>query len=140
MFLFAARFWISPSKPMESAARTLNPLNMFSPYFAVRSCGRTGWRPSKVKYVLAGGNIQAQEPEIFGQPAREFVSFRFDRLTCFVEEVTTHGLQLQMPPEMALTEIPMSEREPVRFRPTLKTGGMPVWRILHHRDKFEEVR
>jgi len=95
-----------------------------------------------VKYVVAGGTIQAQEPEISGQPATEFVSFMFDRLACFVEEVTTHCLQLQMPPGMALTEIPMVQREsemPVRFRPTLRTGGMPVWVIRYHQSTFEQT-
>ena len=53
--------------------------------------------------------IQAAEPQIVGRPATEFMPFVFDRLACFVEEVTAHLLTQKLPALMALAEVPHGE-------------------------------
>ena len=58
--------------------------------------------------------------------------------------MVAHGpaesLQKHMPCEIAITEIPLADRElelPLRFRVTLATGGMTVWTIAYHQSSFE---
>jgi hypothetical protein len=63
-----------------------------------------------------------------------------DRLMCFVEDVTAHCIQRRMPPGMSITEIPSPQRSvemPMRFRPTLANGGLPIWQIDYHCGSFE---
>ena len=63
-----------------------------------------------------------------------------DRLMCFVEDVTVHGIQRRMPSGLSITEIPSPQRAneiPVRFQPTLVNGGMPLWQIAYHVSAFE---
>ena len=101
-----------------------------------------GWILPKVRYMEASGIIRAEEPEVSGQKVSEFVKFIMDRLNCFVEDVTAHCLQAEMPEDISVTEIPISQREaelPERFRLTLTEGGMPVWRLSYHLSKFEET-
>jgi hypothetical protein len=101
-----------------------------------------GWTLPRVKYSVDSGVITADEPEISGQKVTEFVKFIFDRLSCFVEEVTVHCLQTLMPAGTSITEIPISLRDPdnlLRFRITLLNGGQPIWTIIYHRTSFEET-
>lgn len=91
-------------------------------------------------YVQAGAGIRAEEPLISGQPVTEYIKFALDRLICFVEEFTAHCLQKHMPAGITITELPFPERLPdltERFRVTLATGGLPVWRINYHVSSFE---
>ena len=86
--------------------------------------------------------MNAHEPFISGQPASEFVRFILDRLACFVEELTAHCLQKQMPMGITITEIACAHRvaeAPERFKPTLAHGGMPPWTIVYHHSSFEET-
>ena len=97
---------------------------------------------AKIRYSLVANSIQAHEPLVSGQPVTEFVSFILDRLACFVEEVTAHCLQLQMPAELSIREIPLAQRlpeAPERFQNTLKHGGIVIWRIAYHQSTFEET-
>jgi len=41
-------------------------------------------------------------------PVSSFVKFVLDRLSCFVEEVTVHALQRQMPAGISVTKIPVA--------------------------------
>lgn len=101
-----------------------------------------GWMLPKIKYLDASGAIRVEEPQISGQPVSEFVKYMMDRISCFVEEVTTHCLQARMPAGFTVTEIPLAQREPEipeRFRLTLTSGGMPIWNIMYHQSAFEET-
>ena len=101
-----------------------------------------GWNLPQIKYSNNGGIVRAEEPEVSGQKVTDFVKFFLDRTICFVEEVTMHLLQAYMPSRISITEIDVSNREseiPVRFQVTLKSGGMPIWRICYHQSSFEET-
>lgn len=101
-----------------------------------------GWTLPRVKYARASDKIKAIEPEIMGKPATEFVAFTFDRLACFVEEVTAHLLKLKLGTLTTLTEVPLVERPaeiPERFRLTLTHGGMSAWVIVYHSSSFEHT-
>ncbi len=100
-----------------------------------------GWFLPLTKYNGNGNIIEITEPEIEKQPVSEFVGFMFDRLCCFVEEITVYGLQSQMPQHTSITEIKVQERKEnckERFRTTLLQGGMPAWKLTYHRSSFEE--
>ena len=63
-----------------------------------------------------------------------------DRLMCFVEDITVHCIQLRMPPGISIAEIPSPQRlveMPMRFKPTLDRGGLPLWQIEYHASAFE---
>ena len=101
-----------------------------------------GWILPQVEYVQKDGRIDAIEPLIDGQPASEFVAEILDRLACFVEEVTAHCLQKQLPAGITITELRVADRDtemPERFRVTLANGGMPAWRIAFHQSSFENT-
>ena len=89
-----------------------------------------GWKLPKITYSLVSGKVQAKEPEISGMPVTEFVEKNFDRLICFVEDVTVHCLQSQIAKKgMSLTELPLAQRAPeapTRFQMTLASGGMKI--------------
>jgi hypothetical protein len=100
-----------------------------------------GWILPRMTYAEASGTVLTHEPEVSGQVVSEFVKFMMDRIACFFEEVSTHCLAAKLPAGLALTEIPLSQREsdaPLRFRITLTTGGMPIWNIVYHASPFEE--
>ena len=95
-----------------------------------------------IQYTRKGNTIEALPPTISGQVVSEFVSFIFDRMTCFAEELTAYCIQRQMPPTITIAEVPIEERtaeSPERFRVTLASGGMRPWRITYHQAPFEEV-
>jgi hypothetical protein len=74
--------------------------------------------------------------------ATEFAAFVFDRLACFVEDVTAHLLKQKLPTLVGLAELTLTERPegmPERFRLTLATGGMPLWVIAFHVSTFEQT-
>ena len=100
-----------------------------------------GWTLPPVRYARTGDRIQAAEPQIAERPATEFAAFVFDRLACFVEEVSAHLLARKLPALMALAEVPQPDRPedvPERFRLTLANGGMPLWVIAFHASSFDE--
>lgn len=100
-----------------------------------------GWTLPPVRYTRTADGVHATEPQIAGRPATEFASFIFDRLGCFVEEVTAHLLMRKFPALMALAEIPLPDRRqdiPERFRLTLANGGMAPWVISFHASPFDE--
>lgn len=102
----------------------------------------TGWTLPKLTYERADGSIRAVEPKVGSQKVSEFASTVLDRLLCFVEEVTVHCLVSRMPASIAVTEIPISQREadvPLRFRLTLREGGMPLWKLVYHVQPFDET-
>jgi len=78
-----------------------------------------GWSLPRVACAQQGGSIGAIAPEILGQPFTAFIDTMLDRLCCFVEEFTAHGLQRRMVPEITVTELPLNDRPaeaPERFR------------------------
>ncbi len=100
------------------------------------------WVLPRTGYVAENGAVKASEPMVAGKPASEFVYFTFDRLCCFVEEVSSHCLRCKMPGGVTLTEIPLANRVaevPERFRIALENGGQPSWRIAFHGSRFEQT-
>lgn len=101
-----------------------------------------GWMLPKIKYDEASGIIQPYEPEISGKKLSNFVKFMMDRISCFVEEVTAHCLEAQMPDGITIREIPLLKRAPdmpIRFQVTLADSMIPVWNITYHQISFEET-
>ncbi len=100
------------------------------------------WVPPKITYRRAGQGVEVIEPELAQLSVSKYVDFITDRLACFIEEFGVHCLQRKMPHEIALTEIPLSERVPElpeRFHITPKIGGLPEWVLKYHAERFEEV-
>jgi hypothetical protein len=100
------------------------------------------WSLPRVTYTRTDSGVRAEQPHIGSKPVTEFTADSFDRLCCFVEELTVHGLQRQMPPGITIAEVPRAERRaeaPERFRITLSAGGLPAWRIAYHANRFEET-
>jgi hypothetical protein len=101
-----------------------------------------GWMLPKMGYKNNSGTIEVVEPQISGEPVSEFVNYMTDRLCCFVEDISVYGLETQMPSDISVTEIPISERKtdcPERFQVTFVNGGMQIWTIGYHDSKFEET-
>ena len=101
-----------------------------------------GWALPKLTYARVGGAIRADEPVIEGQRVSEFSTFILDRIACLIEEVSAHCLVSRMPRSIAVTEIPIAEREaeiPLRFQLTVREGGMPLWKLTYHSQSFEQV-
>jgi hypothetical protein len=101
-----------------------------------------GWILPRITHSREADTIKAIQPSISGQPVTEFVSFVFDRVACFVEELSAYCIQRQMPALMTIAEIPLAERPeeaPERFRVTLSIGGLPAWQIVYHHSTFEEA-
>jgi hypothetical protein len=101
-----------------------------------------GWALPRIEYQSRNGTVEARQPPIDGQPTVEFVEFMLDRLTCFVEEFTTHCLQCRMPQGVTITELPIPDRlaeSPERFRLTLRVGGLPEWKILYRTATFDNI-
>jgi hypothetical protein len=95
-----------------------------------------------VAYARADAGVTATEPRIDGEPASAFAASIFDRLSCFVEEVTAHCLERRMPSGVTLTEVPRPNRPvdvPERFHITVAEGGMPPWSITYHAASFDET-
>ena len=93
-------------------------------------------------YAAENGEVKANEPTVAGKPVSEFVDYTFDRLCCFVEELSSHCLRRKMPGGVTLIEIPVANRVaevPERFRIALEGGGQPAWRIASHQSRFEDT-
>jgi hypothetical protein len=101
-----------------------------------------GWRLPDVNYTQTDSGVKAVEPLVDDQPVSIFVKSMFDRLICFVEDVTVHSLQRRLPTGVTFTEVAQTLRSaemPERFRMTLANGGMPPWKIVFHTSSFEET-
>jgi hypothetical protein len=101
-----------------------------------------GWVLAHPRYRATMNGVEVVEPEIDGRRATEYVVSMLDRVTCFVEEFTTHCLQRLLPPDVTQTEIPRGERVevmPERFHLTLAAGGLPQWSITYHATSFEDT-
>jgi len=101
-----------------------------------------GWVLPSPRYRNTIAFVEALEPEIDGGPASAFVSFMFDRLTCFVEEFAAYCLQRLLTPDITITEIARADRVevmPERFSITLANGGLPRWAITYHTTTFDEI-
>ena len=102
----------------------------------------TSWTLERVGYSSTTLGVKMTEPAVDGQPITTFVTNMLDRLMCFIEETTVYGLSTQLPEVVSLREIPTTERRtdfPKRFRITLATGGAPLWRLVYHDRRFDEV-
>jgi len=100
------------------------------------------WMVPKVQYMVDQGRAAMREPDIMGRSASDFTRFVADRMLCFVEEVTVHGLQHRLPDNISITEIPLVCRDASRaerFRICTEGGGMPLWTIAYHDTYFEET-
>jgi len=101
-----------------------------------------GWRLPDVTYVRSGSGVGARAPLVDGQEVVPYAGFMFDRLSCFVEEVTAHLLQRRLIDGVTITEVPPDKRAavaPERFRVTLATGGLTPWTITYHTTAFDEA-
>jgi hypothetical protein len=100
------------------------------------------WMVPRVQYRIERGRVVVLEPEIMGRSASDFTKFVTDRMLCFVEEISVHGLQYSMPLGISITEIPLRQRPAVgaeRFRLCTTGGGMPLWKITYHDATFDET-
>lgn len=100
------------------------------------------WVLPRIGYAIKNGAVKADEPTVAGKPVSEFVDFTFDRLCCFVEELSSHFLRRKLPGGVTLTELQLANRVaevPERFRIALENGGQPSWRIVFHESRFEET-
>jgi len=96
----------------------------------------------KVQYLPDIAGVRIKEPELSGQPLSRFVEFMTDRMCSFAEDLIAHCLASWLPDSMAITEVPLPERDPERperFRLILKTGGSAVWVIKYHDNPFEST-
>ena len=110
--------------------------------FSRNAIEHKGWVFPRMKYKEVAGTIYAEEPEISDQKVSDFVKFMMDRICCFVEEVTAHCLQAQMPEGISITEIPLDERDPAiveRFQLTVTPGGKPIWHLSYHESEFDKT-
>ena len=101
-----------------------------------------GWLLPKARYERAGTVVSAIEPRVFDQPVTLLAAEFVDRLCCFVEDVTAHGIQRRLPAALTLAEIPRADRAieaPQRFVVTISDGGLPRWNISYHQALFEET-
>lgn len=101
-----------------------------------------GWTLPRIVYARTDTRVTATEPLISGEPASAFAASILDRLACFVEEITAHCMQRQLPTGITVTELPRASRPtemPERFRLTVADGGMPPWTIGSHPTSFEET-
>ena len=101
-----------------------------------------GWRLPDVTYVRVGSGVGANAPLVDGQEAAPYAAFMFDRLSCFVEEVTAHLLHRRLMDGVTITEVPRDQRPveaPERFRVTLALGGLTPWTIAYHTTAFVEA-
>src|SRR5262249_31983938 len=83
------------------------------------------WKLPRVTYNRVAQGLEAVEPEILGEPVSVFVEHMIDRVCCFVEDVTAHGLQKVMPADFSITEVPLAGRNPEcseRFQLMLALG------------------
>lgn len=100
-----------------------------------------GWVLSPPRYRRTLNGVEVVEPEIDGRGASEYVVSMLDRVTCFVEEFTTHCLQRLLTPDITVTEIPRTGRievMPERFKITPSSGGLTRWSIAYHATSFDE--
>jgi hypothetical protein len=100
------------------------------------------WSFPRIEYILNGTSVRALEPLILGLPMINYVSETFDRLACFVEDITVHSLQQQMPIGLTITEVGLEDRiaeAPLRFCATVTPGGLPEWQLKFHTSSFEET-
>jgi hypothetical protein len=89
-----------------------------------------------------GGGVSAKEPLIEGLTISEFGTHMFDRVACFVEDLTVFGIQKYVHQGLAIAEIPLSERAPelpVRFRMALETSELKPWAIRYHENRFDDT-
>jgi hypothetical protein len=101
-----------------------------------------GWRLPPVRYIRGATGLTVVEPQMSGQPVTEFIPFIFDRVCCFVEEITAYCLQYQMPPSLRLDENELGDRPPEmpeRFRLGLTSVSTPRWNIAYHSNTFNDV-
>lgn len=98
--------------------------------------------PPRVTYNLDALPVTAEKPEINGKPITEFTDEIIDRISCFVEEVTTHCLQRKFPKGVDIKETTLAERspeKPLRFVVTVVTDQTTTWKLTAHTSKFEDV-
>lgn len=94
------------------------------------------------RYAIESDPIAVSEPQFEAERVTQFVSRNFERVACFVEEMTAYCLMNQMPNGITITEVPLADRDfelPVRFRTTPAVGGGVPWLIEPHSRTFEEV-
>lgn len=102
------------------------------------------WQLPDVQYshTSTSSQMNVEEPKISDEPVTKFLNFIFDRLICFVEDVTTHCLQKKMPAEISFSEIPLGQRQsemPVRFRVALVNNKNRPWSINYTPIPFEKI-
>jgi hypothetical protein len=126
----------------ELADYLLEARKWTEPLISRRNSLHEGWMLTPIDYKQESGEITAIEPSVNGNSISEYVDFIFNRLCCFVEETTAYALQSNFPDGISITEVPISDRSkdsPVRFEPTFIEGGLHIWRIKYHENKFDEV-
>jgi len=91
-----------------------------------------GWTLDDVKYRIApDGELNMIEPRIDSQKVSEWVTTQNAHVLAFVEDVLVYCFQAALPADVAIVEIPATERNPAnpsRFRLTLPAvEGVAPW-------------
>jgi hypothetical protein len=55
------------------------------------------WASPKMTHRRNGQQVEAVEPDIGNMPVSKYVDFITDRLACFIQQFSAHGLQKLMP-------------------------------------------
>lgn len=95
----------------------------------------------KVTYDLDRTPMEAKQPEINCLPVGNYANLVYDRIACFVEELTVFCLQKKLPAGITLEEIPLSSRpqeDLERFQITIDGRGVNRWNLAYTTDRFEE--
>lgn len=90
-----------------------------------------GWNLSNVKYRYSDGVVSMVEPLIGDEPVSEYAERVFSILALAIEEVIMYGFQRSLTGAIAITEIPLTKRDPThaqRFRRTLRDSE-PIWQL-----------
>ncbi len=96
----------------------------------------------RIQYVRKPGDaFEVKQPEVLGLALTVFVPVLLSRLNRFVEEVVMRSMQTAMPSPMAVTEVPVAKRDPMkpeRFAAGV-IGQVQPWQIIYSDDAFDDV-
>lgn len=101
-----------------------------------------GWTLPKVGYLHEAGKVVAKEPQIDNSGVTAVSRELYNRVACFVEEVTAHLLAKELPPTLALTERAVTARtghDPYRFCITTANDPGGTWTIRGHTSDFDDA-
>lgn len=105
-----------------------------------------GWVLPSVEYrTLHGNKVEIIEPQVDGMSLSFYSKYMLDRVMSFIENIVVYAFKSTYEPPIAITEIPISQRNPEcpkRFFKELKIPGkieprFLEWDIKYLEDDFE---